>query len=303
MIRDTNMNGMPQDGYLADAARAMIAAAARSQSAVEVLQKECPHIYGQLGRLRECRGLLSLWGRSRNVDEYAGQPIVDPAVLQVIGQLTDVPMRGQIVHAGLEHTYGYLFSLIETPYGYKRERWTRPTIEDGFGIRPPTLRAEPIEGTLLTNLTWFAGQIAFRDRPRDLRRLRRTSDCVSPVVEHYPYSSLSICRIVDEISCGGEGSARRPVRLQTDLVPFPHPPANRDAENHLLVYSFLNTRAERTRLITAFPVTQELVQELTAPEAQGEVLLEHLPYNAYVRGLSGRTLRARRQIVQAPGRP
>src|SRR6185312_10106073 len=102
-------------------ARAMIEAATRSRSAVKVLQKHCPHIYRQLVRLRECRGLLSLWGRSRNVDEFVEQAIVHPAILRVIGQLTGVPMRGRIVHAGLEHTYGYLFSLIETPFGYKRE--------------------------------------------------------------------------------------------------------------------------------------------------------------------------------------
>jgi hypothetical protein len=295
------MNRSLQDSYLADAARAMIAAAAQSQSTVKVLQKHCPHIYSQLGRLRECRGLLSLWGRSHNVDEHAKQPIVDPAILQAIGQLTDLPMRGQIVHAGLEHTYGYLFSLIETPFGYKRERWTRPTIEDGFGIRSPTLRAEPAEGTLLTNLSWFAGQIAFRDRPRDLRRLQRMPDCVSPVVEQYPYSSLNICRILDEISCPDDGGSRWPMQLQTDLVPFPCPPAQRDADNHLLVYSFLNIRAERTRLITVFSVAQNLVHEMTAPEMQGEVLLEHLPYNAYVRGLYGHPLRVRRCIVRMPG--
>ena len=297
------MNRLPKDDYLADAARAMIAAAWRSRSAVKVLQKQCPHIYHQLVRLRECRGLFPLWGRSRNVDEHAGQPIVHPAILAAIGQLTGIPMRGQIVHAGLEHTYGYLFSLIETPFGYKRERWTRPTIEDGFGICSPTLRAEPAEGTLLGNLTWFAGQMAFRDRPRELRHLRRMSGCVSPVVENYPYASLNLCRIFEEVSCPDKGGQCPRVQLQTDLVPFPHPPADRDADNHLLIYSCFNARASRSRLITAFPVTQASVRELTAPETQGEVLLEHLPYNAYVRGLAGRALRVRRRIVPVPERP
>jgi hypothetical protein len=296
------MNRLPQDCRLADAAQAMIAAAARSRSAVKVLQKQCPHIYRQLVRLRECRGLFSLWGRSRNVDEYAEQLIVHPAILQTISQLTNVPMHGQIVHAGLEHTYGYLFSLVETPFGYKRERWTSPTIEDGFGIRSPTLRAEPAEGTLLANLTWFAGHMAFRDRPRELRCLRRMSGHISPVVENYPYASLNLCRIVEEISCRGGKSRCPDVQLQTDLVPFPHPPAGRNADNHLLIYSCFNARASRSRLITAFPVTQASVRELTAPETQGEVLLEHLPYNAYVRGLSGRTLRVRRRLVQASER-
>jgi hypothetical protein len=281
----------------------MIAAAVRSRSVVKVLQKQCPHIYRQLVRLRECPEPLSLWGRSRNVDEYAGQPIVHPAILQAIGQLTGAPMRGQIVHAGLEHTYGYLFSLIETPFGYKRERWTCPTIEDGFGIRSPTLRAEPTEGTLLGNLTWFAGQMAFRDRPRALRHLRRLSGCVSPVVENYPYANINLSRIVEEVSCRSEKGRCPDMRLQTDLVPFPHPPVDRAADNHLLVYSYFNVRAGRSRLITVFPVTQAIVQELTAPETQGKVLHEHLPYNAYIRGLAGSTLRVRRRIVLVPERP
>lgn len=290
------MNRLPQDSYLIEAARDMIAAAARSQSAVKVLQKQCPHIYRQLNRLRECRGLLSLWGRSCNVDEFAKQPIVHPAILQVIGQLAHVPMHGQIVHAGLEHTYGYLFSLIETPFGYKRERWTRPIIEEGFGIRVPTLRAEPAQGTLLTNLTWFAGQIIFRDRPRTLRFLRRLSDCVSPVAVRYPYSTLRIVQIVEEV-VGCVGEPCRSALLQTTLVPFPHQPAQPDADNHLLIYSYFPRRAARPRLITAFPVAQAVVDGLTAPERQGKAILEELPYNAYVRGLRSHPLRIRRHIV------
>ena len=61
--------------------------------------------------------LLALWGRSVNADENTGETIVHPAILAAIGALAGVPMRGRFVQAGLQHTYGYLFSLIDTPYG------------------------------------------------------------------------------------------------------------------------------------------------------------------------------------------
>ena len=193
--------------------------------------------------LRACRPLLSLWGRSRNVDEYARQPIVHSAILRAIGQIADVPLRRQIVHAGLEHTYGYLFSLIETPFGRKRDRWTRASIEDGFGIRYPDPCAEPVEGTLLTNLTWFAGHIAFRDRPRELRRLQQMSAYVSPVARQYPYASLDLSRVCEDVTIPSAGGIRRPLQLRTDLVPFPCQPTESATDNHLLVYSVHNEGA------------------------------------------------------------
>lgn len=292
---------MEPDRYLAEAARAMITAASRSQSAVAVLKRHCPHIYHQIRQLRECPSLLALWGRSRNVDENVGQVIVHPAILQAIGQLAEVPLRGRIVHAGLEHTYGYLFSLIETPYGYKRERWTLPTIEKGFGIRTSTLRDQPTAGTLLTNLTWFAGHIAFCDRPGELRRLCQAADCVSPVARDYAYAELDVCRVVEEVTnAAGQGRSRR-VQLRTDLVPFPRPPADREADSHLLVYSVVTGDPGRARLITAFPVTCSAVEDLTAAANQGEVVRQGLPYNAWVAGLGTHPFRAHRQVVRMAG--
>lgn len=288
---------MEPDRYLAEAARAMITAASRSQSAVAVLKRHCPHIYHQIRQLRECPSLLALWGRSRNVDENVGQVIVHPAILQAIGQLAEVPLRGRIVHAGLEHTYGYLFSLLETPFGYKRERWTRPDIEDGFGIAAPSLRAEPAEGTLLTNLTWFAGRIAFRDRPRELRVLRRMAPLVSSVVKEYPYAGLGPCRVVEEVTCKQAGGRKRLVRLQTDLVPFLFPSADSAGDSHLLIYSIVSGGV--ARLVTVFPVGAALVEELTGTEEPEQVVLNGLPYNAYVSGLSGDAIPARRYVVSA----
>src|SRR5436190_9017644 len=168
------MAGMGTTLSLPDAAQALQAAAAKGQSVDRLLKKLCPAIYRQIVADKNTPGLLSFWGRSANVDENAGQTIVDPAILRAIGRLAGVPMRGRFVHAGLQHTYGYLFSLIETPYGYKRDRWVSEEWEIGFGMDRSLLAPEPRAGTLLANLTWFMGRIVFRDCPR-LRRALENS--------------------------------------------------------------------------------------------------------------------------------
>src|SRR5437660_421137 len=147
---------------LPEAAGAMQMAAENGRPVVPLLKKHCPPIHRQIVADGNTPGLLSFWGRSANVDENVGETIVHPAILQAIGQLAGVPMRGRFVHAGLQHTYGYLFSLIDTPYGAKRDRWLTTDLENGFGLDPTLLGDRPRKGTLLGNLTWFIGRIVFR---------------------------------------------------------------------------------------------------------------------------------------------
>src|SRR5262245_61263712 len=125
---------MSEATELERAAVAMTKAAEQGRAVAPVLRQRCPRVYQQLLRDRHHPALFSLWGRSLNVDEVARQTIVHPAIVSAIGAVTGIPMRGRIVHAGLEHTYGYLFSLIETPYGAKRDRWTSVSMERGFGV-------------------------------------------------------------------------------------------------------------------------------------------------------------------------
>src|SRR5262245_58785993 len=123
---------MAADQQLQDAARAMVAAADAGKSVVPVLKKRCPHVYRQIVRDSKYPGLPALWGRCVNVDENAGKTIVHPAILEAIGIVAGVPMHGPVFHAGLQHTYGYLFSTLQTPYGLKRERWLSTHMEEGF---------------------------------------------------------------------------------------------------------------------------------------------------------------------------
>ncbi len=270
----------------------MIAAAEGGRSVRRVLEERCPFVARQIARDGRHPGLLSLWGRSVNVDENVGQTIVPPAILGAVGELAGVPMRGRVVHAGLEHTYGYLFSLIDTPYGAKRDRWLAGNLERGLGIDPTLLGPRPREGTLLANLTWVLGRIVYRGRPAALRRLDREAEAPAPALVRNDYSRLAVCRVADRVTLPAK--AGREVVLLTDLVPFPHPPADPEAENTLLIYSVRSGARAPLRLVSAFGVRPEVVRALKGAVPEEGLVPVRLRYNAYVAGLAGRTLPGRR---------
>jgi hypothetical protein len=285
---------MSAEEELQEAAVAMTAAAEKGRSVLAVLRTLCPYVYRQLRRDARFPGLLSLWGRCVNIDDNTRQVVVHPAILRALGELIGVPVRGQVVHAGLQHTYGYLFSLIETPYGFKRDRWVSTDLERGLGIDLSLLGERPAAGTLLANATWLMGQVAFRGQPAALARLACESAAVAPALVACDCSALSVCRI--EERAVPPGTIRREVRLVTDLVRLPRAPDG----DRLLIYSTRAGPRAPLRLVTAFPVRPAVAEGLRAAAEPGGAAEVRLRYNAYVPGLCGRTVRGRRVLVESP---
>lgn len=284
---------MPQtDSFLDKAARKMVDAASRDEPLTPLLRTLCPQIHRQIEEDGNRPPMLARWGRCANVDENTGTLIVAPPILQAIGEIAGVPMKGRFVHAGLQHTYGYLFSLIETPYGKKRDRWLSTDLERSFGLPLSLLGPFPRRGTLLANATWFFGHIALRDDPASLAALKSLADYVAPHLVRFDFKRLSIRRIIEQAT-HPEKPAQR-VAIHTDLVPYPQMPTNRDAEDHLLVYSVRNG-ASSLKLITAFSVTSSVVRDLEESVQPGEVEVR-LRYNAYVPGLYGKTMLGKRSF-------
>jgi hypothetical protein len=279
---------------LQEAALAMIAAAEKGRSVVATLRARCPYVYRQLRQDARHPGLLSLWGRCVNFDDNARQVIVHPAILGALGELAEVPMRGRVIHAGLQHTYGYLFSLIQTPFGFKRDRWVSTDLERGLGIDLTLLGGRPVAGTLLANATWLLGQVAFRGRPAQLAQLERQADAVAPALVAYDYPRLHVCAIRERVVLPGQ--ARRTVSLLMDLVTLPHAARG----DHLLIYSTQAGARAPLRLVTAFPVSPDTVDDLRTSAEPGRAAKIRLRYNAYVPGLYGRTVSGRRMLVRAP---
>lgn len=275
-------------------ARLMNEAAGNSQPLKPLLKENCPWIADQLRETAKYPKFLGSWGRSLNYDEHANALIVEPPILKLLGELAGVPMRGRIVHAGVMHTFGYLFSVIETPFGKKRDRWVEPDLEKGLGLQTPTLRDRPASGSLLLNLTYFLAQLAFRNEAVLLDRLLVHPHAIAPAAWDYPFEELVIRRIVEQVTIA-EGRRRgTEIEIHTDFIALPHPPRKPDAENTLLVYSVVNGARIGPQLITAFTVTEDFVREATSPANQGNDVEIRTRYNAYVEGLTGRSLPGRR---------
>lgn len=296
----------PRDCPWAEVGRELAKAASDGKSPLSVLAKRLPSFYSKLIVDSHQGSWLGLWGSSINFDEGARAVILAPAIIESLERLFGVPVGprpGHIVHAGIEHTYGYLFSLVGTPFGFKRERWVEPTLDKGFHFPEGTICPLPREGSLFTNVTYWIGRIAFRREPDKLEILESDRSAAAAAVRDFPYSRLATTRIEETVEVpGGPTPAggftkSRVVRIRTDLVPFPQPVAD-NFETHLLVYSVDDPAEGGAKLITAFPVRASFVEKITASSLMGDSRWVTTRYNGYVEGVTGRQLSGRRQVIR-----
>jgi hypothetical protein len=259
------------------------------------LQTECPWLCRQISADAASRGLFDLWSLSSNFDELANVAIVEPAVLAAIGEIAGIALDGSIVHAGLQHTYGYLLSTIETPYGYKRDRWVSPFLEQAFGLPSDALGPDPTEGTLLANATMIAGLAAFRGDNIAIKRLRRVAPAASKPVRKLDFTQFEQTRILESLSLRDSAGRFRSVRIRTDLVPFPCPVSGTD-DTTLLIYSVADSGQSGAQLVTLFPVGLPMVADLTHRDRFGSNVEIRTRFNAFVPGVSGQTLIGRRVL-------
>ena len=266
-----------------------LSAAASERERFTRLRVGMPRLYRHLQRVGDERSVLRRWGRSVNTDELANQDIVAPEILSLLGEITGVPMRPPGFHAGIQHTYGYLLSRIETPYGFKRDRWIQSTIEDGFGLPRQSLQALPRRGTLLSNLTFFLSRLSLRDQP-PVKIVGSMANLNSSEIVH-----RSGHRIEESFQLrSSSGERKSNVQLRTDLFPFPR--STGDPQNRcLLVYS-IREGTKPAKLITTFPVGQATMDELTDPSKIGKRQPIRLRFNAYLDGFPAGGIRGERRL-------
>lgn len=81
-------------------------------------------------------GRFDAWGRSTVIDENVGAPVIPRALFDELHRRVEVEASWPVGNAGLLHCYGYLLSLVETPYGLKRERWIGAALAAACGLSP-----------------------------------------------------------------------------------------------------------------------------------------------------------------------
>jgi hypothetical protein len=243
-----------------------IAEEAAAADAEEVLKRRAPEVWRQLERDAARPELHALWGTSLNRDEDARATIVAPSILRALAARVGLRIDGDRVPAGITHTYGYLFSVLATPYGFKRARWLNGEIEAGLGLPRGLLGPAPPEGTLYANATWLFARLSL-EGPRARELLAKLEPQVPRALRELDPTKLERVRLEERAVVDG-----RTIVLRTDCFRFPR--ARRGGKTHLVVYSIDD------RLITGFPVDASFVAALTPASPV------RARYNGWVAGLA-----------------
>jgi len=283
------------DRRLSRTAEKLIAGDKAGKKLETILKRSCPEVYQQIAENSRYPKMLGLWGESYNFDEHARRRIVHPAIVQLIGRIAGIEMKGRIVHAGLQHTYAYLFSLIDTPYGFKRERWVETGLEQGLAVDEDALGPCPRQGTLLSNATYLLGRIAFRGRRKELAVLRQHRHLVDEDLLGLPFRSMKSQKILERFRAPSESGKHRDVTLHTDLVRLPFDKQTAQNASTLLAYSIVDQSKPSAQLITAFTVTAASVQELLRLKT-GERVEINVKFNAHVEGIDRNVVLGNRSI-------
>ncbi len=252
------------------------------ESFFDVLEENHPALLNQIITDAKDPYIPMFWGQSYNFDSGAKKVIVAPKIIGELQKHFNIKNDNHIVHAGIIHTYGYLFSVIETPYGYKRKRWIAPTLNYAFSLEANSLSPEAIEGGMLSNITFFAGTLAFTDKTQ-LNLLKN----VASEIFTFDYKKLNITR-VEEILPNHT--------LVTTLVKLPKKETTEE-NDYLLVYSTIEKKLNKELLITAFPINLESFNKIVAPETLGPNQKISVRYNAYLEGL-GKELIGTRKLIK-----
>jgi hypothetical protein len=263
-----------------------------AEAASKALEKIAPTYVQRLDHEGRALGEAKrLWGRSLNFDEGAKATIIPEPVIDAILMRAGVAPRGEgvksalkprVVHAGFEHTYGYLLSNLKTPYGFKRLRWVRPDIEKGFGLEESVISPNPKKGDLLANLTFFAGRIAFRGKNREgvrARSILRRMDGVAKSIRTYKYGALHGRRLKETLVLPGG----RTIEIRTDFVPFTSATGEATGGNtELLIYSVRDSAEKLPYLLSAFPIAKGFSDGALDPKNLGENKPIVTRYNLFV---------------------
>lgn len=239
------------------------------------IQKKSNKLYDQIHSDSLDPILPTLWGQSINFDSGAKAIILDYKLINELQAKFKIKNDNHIVHAGIMHTYGYLFSTLMTPYGFKRIRWTKPTLNNGLELNHLSLSPFTVEGTLLSNITYFSAKIAFKN-PTNLKKCESLLN-VSPEIKNYDYKSLSKV-VLDEYIVTPSHIQKK---LRTTLVKFKNKLTS-DENDYLLIYSFEDLLNHEEKLITAFPIKTDAYLKIIDSMALGEDRPIIVRYNAFI---------------------
>ncbi|MEV8339508.1 amino acid deaminase [Leucobacter sp. NPDC077196] len=80
-------------------------------------------------------GRLADWGASTVIDEHTAVPSFERDIFDALHAAAGIDAAFPVGNAGLLHVYGYWFSEVPTPFGFKRDRWQNGELARALGQR------------------------------------------------------------------------------------------------------------------------------------------------------------------------
>lgn len=238
-----------------------------------------PKLKNQLEAVKKQSIIFKQWGRSLNFDENAKKEIVNKTVIDCLSDFLDCPrFKKNTYNAGILHCYGYLFSLIQTPYGLKRKRWTGNTLSKGFGFSNKELQIQCRSGSLIGNITYFLSMVTASEKKKKEVCSNPWTKLVSPSVKDYSYESLEIQTKTVRTEVGSQ-KKREKLLVVYDVVRLPKPV--KSGESHLLIYR-IGPSKKSLSFITAFPIQKDFANQIAKLPVETKRKEHFLRFNATV---------------------
>ena len=242
---------------------------------VHYLKKVEPKIYSQIESDKTDSVLVDLWGESYNFDSGANKTILDKSIIESLQNEFNIKNDNVVVHAGIMHTYGYLFSTLNTPYGYKRKRWLLATMDNALKLQKATISPHPEDGTLLSNMTYVAGKLSF-DEEKNLGQLEKLKN-VSQELRNYNFNSIKKLTLKEDINF----PTNLPYTIKSTFIKFLSKAASEE-NDYLLIYSIKNRETKIEKIITAFPIKKDAYLKMIDPNLLGQDRPVIIKNNAYM---------------------
>ncbi|MDR6142543.1 hypothetical protein QE375_002097 [Microbacterium foliorum] len=141
-----------------DLTTAAIRAQSDSATAARTALDSLPWLVASLEDDR-AHGRFDAWGRSTVIDENIGAAVISPALFDELHRRAGMRAQWPVGNAGLLHCYGYLLSLVETPYGLKRDRWVTTALAEACALTPDAFLPWREDATLLDRAGTAASEI------------------------------------------------------------------------------------------------------------------------------------------------
>ncbi len=206
------------------------------------------------------------WTDCTVFDELAKAEILHEKAMSALGIRRVV--TGGVAHApaGLMHTYGYLFSQLQTAYGLKSKRWIKSRLDERLGLPAGTFSPLAAKGEFTSNLT------------SALLHLIGAPAHVAHAVKAKP-AAKAVGRVEQTVTWRTASGKTVRESISTYLVPLAPLPGFETNDEYLLIYA--TVRDGRHRLTTAFPVGRGFAAEIMNAKPESGAVFKPR-FNLYV---------------------